>query len=372
MTSFRALTAHRLFWPLALLVLLLLIAAVNDPGFFAVRIQGGHLYGSLIDIIRLSAPLGLVAIGMTLVIALRGIDLSVGAVVAIGGAVACTQIAGLVDQGSVGGVLSAVGLALGLSLVAGLWNGVLVAAVGIQPIIATLVLMVAGRGIAQMITDGQIVTVSSDPYHLIGGGYVLGLPFSSIVAGLSIGLVALLVRRSALGVLIESVGGNPEASRLAGIKSRGMIIGAYAFCGLCAGAAGLMISSNISGADGNNAGLWIELDAIFAVVIGGTSLVGGRFYLGGTVVGVLVIQTMTQVVLSLGLPSETTLVVKAVVVTAVCLLQSPAYRAAVRARFLRRREVVAAANGGPATTAEVPDPSASSAASATPAEVQKS
>lgn len=333
----RALSGHRLFWPLALLALLLLLAVTDNPGFFSLRMQNGHLYGNLIDILRLSAPLALIALGMTLVIALKGIDLSVGAVVAIGGAIACTRINGLSDQHSTSGVLAAVGLALGLCLLAGLWNGLLVAYVGVQPIIATLVLMVAGRGVAQMVTDGQIVTVSSDPYHLIGGGYLFGLPFSTLVAGVVLGAMALLVRRSAFGVLVESVGGNPEASRLAGIKSRGLTLGVYAFCALCAGAAGLMISSNISGADGNNAGLWIELDAIFAVVIGGTSLTGGRFYLGGTLVGVLIIQTLTTVVLSLGVPPETTLVFKACVVTAVCLLQSAAFRAAVTSGLRRRR-----------------------------------
>ncbi|MFP3986346.1 ABC transporter permease [Streptomyces sp. E11-3] len=356
----RALARHRLFWPLALLAGLLLVAVVENPSFFSIRVQGDHLYGNLIDILRLSAPLALIALGMTLVIALKGIDLSVGAVVAIGGAVACTRISELADQNSTSGVLTAVGIALGLCLVAGLWNGFLVAYVGVQPIIATLILMVAGRGIAQMVTDGQIVTVSSSPYHLIGGGYLFGLPFSTLIAGVVLGVVALLVRRSAFGVLVESVGGNPEASRLAGIKSRGLTLGVYAFCALCAGAAGLMISSNISGADGNNAGLWIELDAIFAVVIGGTALTGGRFYLGGTLVGVLVIQTLTTVVLSLGVPPETTLVFKACVVTAVCLLQSPAFRTALTSRLKRGRP-------GPPATVPVARPEPTEP---TPREVQ--
>ncbi|ETK32050.1 ABC transporter permease, partial [Microbispora sp. ATCC PTA-5024] len=276
---------HRLFWPVVILVGLLLLNLAFTDNFFHVEMKDDHLYGSLIDIFRFGAPLILVSLGMTLVIATSGIDLSVGSVVAISGALACLQISDLGNQNSVGGVLSAVGVALLLSLVLGAWNGLLVAGVGIQPIIATLILMVAGRGLAQLITQGQIITINSSPYKLIGGGYWLTVPFGIIIVVAVLALTAFLTRRLALGLLIESVGGNAEASRLAGIGSRAVIITVYTFCALCAGIAGLMISSNVSSADGNNAGLWIELDAILAVVIGGTPLSGGRFSLGGTVLG---------------------------------------------------------------------------------------
>ncbi|RJL32731.1 ABC transporter permease [Bailinhaonella thermotolerans] len=328
-----ALLRHRLVWPAAVLAGLLLVNVIFTDGFLSVQIRDGHLYGSLIDILRFGAPLILVALGMTLVIATGGIDLSVGSVVAISGALACLQISGLGDQGSVGGVLAAVAVALALSLALGVWNGLLVSAIGIQPIIATLILMVAGRGLAQLITDGQIITVNSAPYKLIGGGYWLTLPFGIIIVAAVLTLTAFLTRRLALGLLIEAVGGNAEASRLAGIRSRGVLIMVYTFAGLCAGIAGLMISSNVSSADGNNAGLWIELDAILAVVIGGTSLSGGRFSLAGTVLGALIIQTLTTTIYSIGVPPETTLLFKALVVTIVCLLQSQAFRAKV---FRRR------------------------------------
>ncbi|WP_329430041.1 ABC transporter permease [Streptosporangium sp. NBC_01495] len=324
---------HRLFWPVVILAALLALNVAFTDNFFSIEIKDGHLYGSLIDIIRFGAPLILVALGMTLVIATSGIDLSVGSVVAISGALACLQISDLSDQNSVGGMLGAVGVALALSLGLGVWNGLLVASVGIQPIIATLILMVAGRGLAQLITDGQILTVNSVPYKLIGGGYWLTIPFGIIIVLVVFALTAFLTRRLALGLLIESVGGNAEASRLAGISARGVIVTVYTFCALCAGIAGLMISSNVSSADGNNAGLWIELDAILAVVIGGTSLSGGRFSLSGTVLGALVIQTLTTTIYSIGVPPETTLLFKALVVTIVCLLQSPAFRAKV----IRRR-----------------------------------
>lgn len=331
---------HRMLWPVIILVALLMLNVFFTDGFFKVEMKDGHLYGSLIDIARFGAPLILVSLGMTLVIATSGIDLSVGSIVAISGALACLWISELDDQNSVGGVLVAVALGLALSVVLGVWNGFLVAGFGIQPIIATLILMVAGRGVAQLITDGQIITVNSSPYKLIGGGYWLTLPFGIIIVIAVLALTAFLTRRLALGLLIESVGGNAEASRLAGIRSRGVLLMVYAFCGLCAGIAGLMISSNVSSADGNNAGLWIELDAILAVVIGGTSLAGGRFSLSGTVLGALIIQTLTTTIYSIGVPPETTLLFKALVVTIVCLIQSPAFREKVFRR--RRRPIVAA------------------------------
>ncbi|WP_055587938.1 ABC transporter permease [Peterkaempfera griseoplana] len=333
----RAATQHRLFWPVAALIVLLLINVPFTPGFFEIHLKNGHLYGSLVSIVLFGSPLILVSIGMTLVIATGGIDLSVGAVVAISGALACLVVSKQADQNSVAGVLLSFGLALAAALVCGAWNGLLVARLGIQPIIATLILMVAGRGVAQLITGGQIITVNSDSYSLIGGGYWLTLPFSLFVVALVVVLSMVLTRRTALGLLVEAVGGNAEASRLAGIRSRRIKIMAYVFCGLCAGVAGLMISSNVSAADGNNAGLWIELDAILAVVIGGTSLTGGRFHLGGTIVGALIIQTLTTTIYTIGVPTQTNLVFKAVVVIIVCLLQSAAFREKAFGALTKRR-----------------------------------
>ncbi|MBT8227093.1 MAG: ABC transporter permease [Dactylosporangium sp.] len=326
-------TRYRMFWPLVILGLLLVSNLFFTPDFFSIQMKEGHLYGSLIDILHFGAPLILVSLGMTLVIATGGIDLSVGSVVSISGALACLHISGVSNQHSVVQVLIAVGLALAVTAALGACNGLLVAGAGIQPIIATLILMVAGRGVAQLITNGQIITIDSSPYKIIGGGYVFTLPFSILLVSAVVGLAVLLTRRTALGLLLESVGGNAEASRLVGIRSRGLIAMVYIFAAVCAGIAGLMISSNVSSADGNNAGLWIELDAILAVVIGGTALTGGRFYLAGTVIGALIIQTLSTTIYTIGVPPETTLVVKAIVVMIVCLLQSPSFRAKV---FRRR------------------------------------
>ena len=211
--------------------------------------------------------------------------------------------------------------------------------------------MTAGRGLAQLITDGQIITVANPLFAELGGGFLLGLPVSVIMAAVLFALVALLTRRTALGMLIESVGINPTAARLAGVRARGITLSVYVFVAVCAAVAGLMISSNVTAADANNAGLWIELDAILAVVIGGTLLSGGRFSIVGTLVGALVLQTLTTTVYTAGIAPEVTLVFKAVVIIAVCLLQSPRTRALLRRR---RRADPTGQDTGPAVPAPGP------------------
>ena len=300
---------------LAFLAILLADRLVS-PQFFDLRLQDGRLFGSLVDVFNRGAPVALLSLGMVLVIATRGIDLSVGAVMAIAGAVA----ASLVDSHS---VTLALGAALGVGVICGLWNGFLVAVLRIQPIVATLILMVAGRGIAQLITEGRIVTFTSPQLAWFGNGSVLGIPAPvAITLGMLL-LTLLLVRGSALGVLIESTGANARASELAGIGTWAVTIAAYVWCGLCSSVAGVIAAADILGADANNAGLWLELDAILAVVIGGTSLFGGRFSVILAVTGALIIQAMNTGILLSGYRPELNLVVKAVVVIAVLLLQSP-------------------------------------------------
>src|SRR5690606_38370726 len=256
---------HRLFWPIASLLGLIVINSVARPQFLSITMRDGELYGSLIDILRNSAPLMLVALGMTIVIATRGIDLSVGALMAVSGAVALTIIDASGTPDSPTTLLLAIAAGVTVTLIFGAWNGFLVAVLGIQPIIATLVLMLAGRGIALLITGGFITTVNSPPYRFMSQGYVLGLPFAFYVSVAAIALVVLIERRTALGMLTEAVGINPDASRLAGVRSRGIIWSAYAASGLLAGFAGILYSSNIMAADANAAGQYIELDAILAV-----------------------------------------------------------------------------------------------------------
>lgn len=319
----KTIARHRIFWPSVALLALIAINTIARPRFILITVRDGDLYGALIDILRNSAPLMLVALGMTIVIATRGIDLSVGAIMAVSGAVALTIIDAAPDSHDLGTVLVALVTALAVALVLGVWNGFLVAVVGIQPIIATLVLMLAGRGVALLITGGFITTVNSDPYKFIATGYLLGLPFAFLISVAAIAVIALIERRTALGVLTEAVGINPEASRLAGVRARGIVFSAYVASGVLAGIAGIIYSSNIRAADANAAGLFIELYAILAVVLGGTSLMGGKFTIAGTVIGVLTIQTLESTILFLGVPSAQSPVFFAVVVIVVVLVQSP-------------------------------------------------
>jgi len=311
--------AHPLFWPLLTLALLLLISVIVQPGFLRVGWVDGRLQGNLIDVLNRVAPLMLVSVGMTLVIAIRGLDISVGAVVAISGAIAAL----LIGRFPLGAAIAG---ALGAAALCGLWNGLLVVKAGMQPIVATLILMVAGRGIAQLITDGQILTIYYAPFFYIGNGYFAGLPFALVIAVLVAVGVHLVLSKTAMGLFVRSIGINPVAARVAGVRSRLITIGLYGFCGLTAGVAGLIITSNVKSADANNAGQLMELDAILAVALGGTALTGGRFSLAGTIVGALILQTLTSMIYSSGVPPEVNLVVKAVLVFVVMLLQSQELR----------------------------------------------
>jgi simple sugar transport system permease protein len=329
----RALTRSVLFWPAVTLLLLIVLNASVNPGFLSLAWRDGHLYGNLIDILNRAAPLALVSTGMTLVIAARGLDISVGAVVAIAAATAAFLIGGsATPEFPLWVALSA---ALGVALVCGLWNGALVVGVGMQPIVATLILMVAGRGIAQLITGGQILTIYYTPYDFLGNGFLLGLPFASLLAAVTIVGLHILLTATPLGLFIRAIGINPLAARIAGVRARPITIALYGFCGLMAGLAGLIISSNVKSADANNAGQLLELDAILAVTLGGTALTGGRFSLAGTALGALIIQTLTSTIYSLGVPPEVNLVFKAALIFAVMLLQSPEFRASLRALTVR-------------------------------------
>jgi simple sugar transport system permease protein len=310
------------------LVLLVTIGASIDPGFLRIGWYEGHLSGTLIDILNRAAPLMLVSIGMTLVIAVRGLDISVGAVVAISAAVAALTMRD-------GSLALAIGAALGAAALCGLWNGLLVVKAGMQPIVATLILMVAGRGIAQLVTDGQILTVYESSYFFLGNGYLAGLPFALLVALITALALHFALTRTALGLFIRAIGINPVAARVAGVRSRGISLCVYIACGITAGIAGLIISSNVKSADANNAGQLMELDAILAVTLGGTALTGGRFSLAGSVLGALIIQTLTTLIYSSGVPPEVNLVVKAVLVFGVMLLQSPEFRSTTRSLVFR-------------------------------------
>jgi simple sugar transport system permease protein len=309
----------QIFWPVICLLALLLLNFIVRPGFMGIQIKDGHLYGNLIDILNHAAPLILISLGMTIVIATQGIDISVGSIIAISAAVSATVI---VDGGSVPVAVIA-GIISGF--ICGLWNGLLVAYIGVQPMVGTLILYIVGRGIAQLITNGQILTFTNKSFIFIGTGYWL-FPVAVFIAMAMIAVMYILMRKTALGLFVEAIGVNNNSSKFSGINSRRIKLSLYIISGMLAGIAGIIICSNIKSADANNAGIWLELDAILATVIGGTSMNGGRFYIGGTVVGALFIQTLTTTIYSMGVPPEITLVVKAIVVIVVCLLQTQEFR----------------------------------------------
>ncbi|WDM67718.1 ABC transporter permease [Xanthomonas cucurbitae] len=328
-SRWRNLLAQPVLWPALTLALLLAGNGVFNAGFLTLEWRDGRVFGTLVDIANRAAPLALVSLGMTLVIAVRGLDISVGAVLAIAATVAAWTIAHVGVGTGPWPLLAAIGLALVVAALCGAWNGLLVVKAGMQPIIATLILMVAGRGIAQLLSGGQILTIYYPPYAFLGNGHLFGLPFSLFVVAAVFVALSLLMHRSALGLFVRAIGHNPLAAQVAGVRAGTITLALYVFCGVSAGLAGLLVSSNVASADANNAGQLLELDAILAVSLGGTALGGGRFSLAGSLVGALIIQTLTTTIYAIGLPPQINLVVKAVLVFLVLLLQSAAFRAQV-------------------------------------------
>jgi ribose/xylose/arabinose/galactoside ABC-type transport system permease subunit len=338
---------NRLFWPLVALILIFIFNAIFSPGFFKIGIVEGHLYGNLIDVFNNSAPLMLVALGMTLVIATGGVDLSVGAVIAISAAMGTVLInPALGEVLQTNDILAAnttntplwivVVVTMVAGIVCGLWNGMLVSRGKISPMVATLILMVAGRGIAQLITNGQIMTVYYQPYWWFGNGFILGLPVSIYIVAVVYVLAWVLVRKTSIGLFIESVGINAKSTYYSGISEKNIKLFAYAFCGFCGAIAGLILGSYIHGVDANNIGLNYELDAIFAVVIGGTLMSGGRFSLLASVVGALIIWTFTITMYTFGVPANALLAGRAVLVLVVILLYSD-YTRRILNRIIERK-----------------------------------
>lgn len=324
-----------LFWLLAGLGALLLVNLVSNPSFLSVTVRDGHLYGVPIDILNQGSRTMLLALGMTLVIATGGVDLSVGSIVAIAGAICAL----LLKQDA--GLPLTIAAALGVGALAGGVNGILVARWAIQPIVATLILMVAGRGIAQLISGGQVIIIEHAGFESLANGYVLGLPVAPLLVLACFVATHLFVRRTAVGLFIEAVGDNETASRFAGLAAARVKTLAYVFSGLCAGFAGVLTAANIRAADANRAGENAELDAIFAVVVGGTALTGGRFTILGTFLGALLIQTLATTMYFRGVPPAVAPVPKALLIIAVSLLQSEKARAWVRGLW-RRRSAAAA------------------------------
>ncbi len=320
-----------ILWLLAGILGLVLLNLASDPAFLKIAVRDGHLYGVPIDILSQGSRTMLVALGMTLVIATGGVDLSVGSVVAIAGAVCAL----LLNQGA--GLVVTIAAALGVGALAGGVNGVLVARWQVQPIVATLILMVAGRGIAQLICDGQVIIIAHAGFEYLGNGYVAGLPVAPLLVAALFFATHFVLRKTAAGLFIEAVGDNETASRFAGLAAARVKALAYVFCGACAGLTGVLTAANIRAADANRAGENAELDAIFAVVVGGTALTGGRFSIFGTFLGALLIQTLATTMYFRGVPPAVAPVPKALLIIVVALLQSEKLRRWV-ADLWRRKE----------------------------------
>ena len=319
-------TSSKMFSSLLALFVILLFNVFLNPGFLSITVVNGHLYGQLIDILNRAVPVMILAMGMTLVIATGGTDLSCGALLALSGALAVSLIRGdstVLNADTATPFVLVIAVSLAVTSLCGLWNGFLVAKLRIQPIVATLIFMTAGRGIAQLITGARNLTTSYAPFAVIGQGWFLGLPVPLFIAAGVFGAVWYFSRKTAFGLFVEAVGVNASAARYSGINSSLIVMIVYMISGFCAGVAGLIYASNIMCADATNAGLNYELDAILSVVLGGTSMLGGKFYLGGSVIGALIIMALTKSIYAFDVAPESALVVKAFVVVLVIVIQSP-------------------------------------------------
>ncbi|OKZ54338.1 ABC transporter permease [Mediterraneibacter faecis] len=328
--DFKKITGMRLFMPIVCLLAVLLVNVITTPGFFKISLNNGVLYGYIVDVVNRASELVILAIGMTLVTAASGgQDISVGAIMAVAAALCCQILSG--GEASVTSfqnpVIIAVLAALAGSVLCGMFNGVLVAKLNIQPMVATLILYTAGRGIAQLITNGQITYVRVGSYKMLGG-YIGNCPIPTpiFVAIIAIIIVHFVLKKTALGLYIESVGINATASRLVGLNSTMIKFLTYVICGLLAGIAGLVASSRIYSADANNIGLNMEMDAILAVALGGNVLGGGKFSLMGSVIGAYTIQALTTTLYAMNVSADQLPVYKAIVVVVIVTLQSPVFK----------------------------------------------
>jgi ribose/xylose/arabinose/galactoside ABC-type transport system permease subunit len=265
----------------------------------------------------------IVAIGMTMVIGTGGIDLSVGSIMAISGALAPLIFLGtILPVSNIGlSVALAIAVALLAATLLGLFNGWLVAKMRIQPIIATLVLFIAGRGIAQVLTNGNLQVFRVPEFQWIGLARPFGIPVQVMIMAVMIAVAAWVLQRTVFGRQILATGGNEKAAELAGIPVDRVKLAVYAISGFCAGIAGLVVIAINSASDANLVGLGMELDAIAAVAVGGTLLTGGKATIMGTLIGALTIQLVRYTLLANGLPEGAALMVQAAIIAAAVWLQ---------------------------------------------------
>jgi ribose transport system permease protein len=300
--------------PIALLLLILFNAAVT-PNFLTLQTLTLNLTQVCTIVI--------VGVGMTLVIATGGIDLSVGSMMAIAGALAPLIFLGTIIPGLP--LWLGIPLSLTLPLVVvgalGWFNGWLITRFRIQPIIATLILFIAGRGIAQVVTNGNLQVFTTPEFRFIGTGRLFGIPFQAVLMAIIVIVAAWVMRKTVFGRQILVIGGNERAARLAGVPVSRVTRMVYAISGMLAGIAGFIVIAQNSASDANLVGLGMELDAIAAVAVGGTLLTGGRASIIGTLWGALIIQLVRYSLLANGVPDAAALVAKAAIIIIAVWLQ---------------------------------------------------
>lgn len=297
----------------SLIALLVLVAVVSflNPNFFTMD--------NLLNILRQTSVNAIIAVGMTLVILTAGIDLSVGSVLALCGAFAATLVAMEVP------VLIAVPTALLAGAAMGAISGIIIAKGKVQAFIATLVTMTMLRGLTLVYTDGRPIstgfTDTADAFAWFGTGYALGIPVPVWLMVMVFAGAWYLLNHTRFGRYVYAVGGNESATRLSGINVDRVKIGAYAICGLLAALAGLIVTSRLSSAQ-PTAGMGYELDAIAAVVLGGTSLMGGKGRIMGTLIGALIIGFLNNALNLLDVSSYFQMIAKAVVILLAVLVDN--------------------------------------------------
>jgi len=348
MENFKKLTKQPLFLPIFCMILVLLINLIKSPAFFSIKIQDGVLFGRLIDILNRGSEIAILAVGQTLVVAVSaGTDISVGSVMSLSACSCCMLLAGY-GNNSVNELMVPMGIGMFFGVlmggVCGAMNGALVSKLKIQPMVATLILYTAARAIGLLLCNNQITYIRYEPYKYLGN-FLPGCPIPTpvFVAALVILIVTILLKKTALGLYIQSVGINSRAARISGINSDVICFICYLVCGICAGIAGIVASSRIYSADSNNIGLNYELDAILAVALGGNSLGGGKFNLAGSIIGAYTIQAITTTLLAMGVSTDKAPVFKAIIVIIIVVVQAPAFKAYMAARKAQKAHIKEAA-----------------------------
>ncbi|MGV2988499.1 ribose ABC transporter permease [Vibrio sp. E150_011] len=293
------------------LIFLIVVVSFLNPNFFTVD--------NILNILRQTSINAIIAVGMTLVILTAGIDLSVGSVLALCGAFAASLIGMEIP------VMVAVPTALVAGAALGAISGIIIAKGKVQAFIATLVTMTLLRGVTMVYTDGRPIstgfTETADAFAWFGTGYALGIPVPVWLMVLVFASVWYLLNHTRFGRYIYALGGNESATRLSGIDVDKVKIGVYAICGLLAALAGIIVTSRLSSAQ-PTAGMGYELDAIAAVVLGGTSLMGGRGRIMGTLIGALIIGFLNNALNLLDVSSYYQMIAKAVVILLAVLVDN--------------------------------------------------